>query len=370
MWKNIPANAAKKNNNELNCPPVSMSNLICYSFCGLKWKGKAGKQQGVEKSLKIIEAEKLEKTYNGFTAVKGVNFHINRGEIFGFLGPNGAGKTTTINMLTGLARITGGRVKLLGEDYTGNPRKAQAMMGIVPDESNLYEELNGWENLSFCGALYGMERNWREEKAHQLLDQFGLEDAAKKPFKAYSKGMKRKLTIAAGIIHEPEILFLDEPTTGIDVAFARQIRNLILDLHQKGTTIFLTTHYIEEAERLCERIAFIVDGEIVREGTVAELMKEAQGENIVNFMLGGDFKEVKTEFTATFPGFEYRIGKDGVVSVHSPESFTLMPLVQFFEDRGFPVYEAKIARLSLEEVFVKVTGLELKKMQNRKEARV
>ncbi len=214
--------------------------------------------------MKIIEVENLKKNFNGFTAVDGVNFYIKQGEIFGFLGPNGAGKTTTINMLTGMAKITEGKVKLMGEDYTRHAKKAQALMGIVPDESNLYEELSGWENLVFCAALYGMDKSLREERATQLLEQFGLEEAASKSFKSYSKGMKRKLTIAAGIIHQPEILFLDEPTTGIDVSFARQIRNLIVDLHGKGTTIFLTTHYIEEAERLCERLAFIVQGKIVR----------------------------------------------------------------------------------------------------------
>lgn len=313
--------------------------------------------------LKIIEAESLTKKYNGFTAVSGVNFHINRGEIFGFLGPNGAGKTTTINMLTGLAHITAGSVRLMEEDYTRNARKAQALMGIVPDESNLYEELDGRENLRFCGALYGMTKNQREERADQLLEQFGLQEAASKPFKAYSKGMKRKLTIAAGLIHEPEILFLDEPTTGIDVAFARQIRNLITDLHKKGTTIFLTTHYIEEAERLCERIAFIVQGKIVREGTVAELMQETQGENIINFTLSGDFSAVEAEFKNSFPGYDIKSGKNSSVSIHSPASFTLLPLVKFFEERGLPVFEAKIVRPSLEEVFVNVTGIELQKMQ-------
>ena len=313
--------------------------------------------------LKIIVAESLTKKYNGFTAVSGVNFHINRGEIFGFLGPNGAGKTTTINMLTGLAHITAGSVRLMEEDYTRNARKAQALMGIVPDESNLYEELDGRENLRFCGALYGMTKNQREERADQLLEQFGLQEAASKPFKAYSKGMKRKLTIAAGLIHEPEILFLDEPTTGIDVAFARQIRNLITDLHKKGTTIFLTTHYIEEAERLCERIAFIVQGKIVREGTVAELMQETQGENIINFTLSGDFSAVEAEFKNSFPGYDIKSGKNSTVSIHSPASFTLLPLVKFFEERGLPVFEAKIVRPSLEEVFVNVTGIELQKMQ-------
>lgn len=314
--------------------------------------------------MKIIEVEDLTKDFNGFTAVDGINFHINRGEIFGFLGPNGAGKTTTINMLTGMARITGGRVKLMGEDYTGRPKKAQALMGIVPDESNLYEELTGLENLIFCGALYGMEKERRRVRAARLLQQFGLEEAAERPFKAYSKGMKRKLTIAAGIIHEPEILFLDEPTTGIDVAFARQIRNLIVELHQKGTTIFLTTHYIEEAERLCQRLAFIVRGKIVREGTVEELMKEAQGENIVSFTLGGDFSVIKDQFKERFPGYIFKAERDNVVSVHSPSAIALFPLVKLFEENGLAVYEAKIVRPSLEEVFVKTTGIELKKMQD------
>ena len=314
--------------------------------------------------MKIIETENLTKRYNGFTAVDGINFHINRGEIFGFLGPNGAGKTTTINMLTGLAHITAGSVKLMGEDYTRNARKAQALMGIVPDESNLYEELDGRENLRFCGALYGMAKKQREKRAEELLGQFGLQEAAGKPFKAYSKGMKRKLTMAAGLIHEPEILFLDEPTTGIDVAFARQIRSLITDLHKKGTTIFLTTHYIEEAERLCERIAFIVQGKIVRVDSVRELMREAQGENIISFTLGGDFSAVEKEFKNSFPGYEITSGRDSSVSIHSPAIFTLLPIVQFFEERGLPVLEAKIVRPSLEEVFVNVTGIELQKMQN------
>ncbi len=312
--------------------------------------------------MKIIEAENLTKTFNGFTAVDGVNFHINQGEIFGFLGPNGAGKTTTINMLTGLAHITAGRVKLMGDDYTRNAKKAQALMGIVPDESNLYEELDGWENLCFCGALYGMEKKRREQRANQLLHQFGLDEAARRPFKAYSKGMKRKLAIAAGLIHQPEILFLDEPTTGIDVAFARQIRSLVVDLHSKGTTIFLTTHYIEEAERLCERLAFIVQGKIIRDGTVEELMKETQGENIVNFTLGGDFTKIEEEFRIHFPDYDLNMNKNSSVSIHSPSTVPLFPFVQFFEERSLPVFEAKIVRPSLEEVFVKVTGIELQKM--------
>jgi len=317
--------------------------------------------------LIIIEAENLKKNYGRFTAVDEISFHINQGEIFGFLGPNGAGKTTTINMLTGLVRITGGRVKLLGEDYTRNVMKAQAMMGIVPDESNLYEELSGRDNLIFCGALYGMQKNLREERADLLLKQFDLDEAAGKPFKAFSKGMKRKLTIAAGIIHQPEILFLDEPTTGIDVASARQIRKLIVDLNRRGTTIFLTTHYIEEAERLCGRLAFIVRGKIVREGTVRDLMAEAQGKNTVSFRLGRNLTSIEGDLKARFPEYDIKMVDSSGVNIQSTHSFNLFPLVSFFEEQGFPVYEARIVRPSLEEVFVKVTGIELKKMQSKKE---
>lgn len=133
-------------------------------------------------------------------------------------------------------------------------------MGIVPDESNLYDDMDGFDNLCFCGALYGMRKVDREAKANMLLEQFHLKQAGKRLFKAYSKGMRRKLTIAAAIIHSPRILFLDEPTTGIDVESARQIRELILELKSKGTTVFITTHYIQEAQRICDRLAFITNG--------------------------------------------------------------------------------------------------------------
>ncbi len=221
----------------------------------------------------IVSVTNLSKRYGDFTAVNGISFSIRRGEIFGFLGPNGAGKTTTINMMIGLARPSGGFVEIDEIDAVKNVKKAQSIMGIVPDESNLYDEMDGFDNLCFCGSLYGMRKAEREQRAKALLEQFDLTKAGKRPFKAYSKGMRRKLTIAAGIIHSPEILFLDEPTTGIDVESARQIRHLLLELKQRGTTIFITTHYIEDAERICDRIAFIAGGHIVAEGTVSELMQ-------------------------------------------------------------------------------------------------
>jgi len=243
--------------------------------------------------MNILEVRNLAKKYGDFTAVEDVTFSIEQGEIFGFLGPNGAGKTTTINMLTGLARSTSGSIMLAGVDCVENIKSAQYMIGIVPDESNLYEEMDGFENLTFCAALYGMEKPEREKRAKELLKQFGLSNTGKKPFKAYSKGMKRKLTIAAGIIHNPLMLFLDEPSTGIDVESARQIRKLIRELNANGTTIFLTTHQIYEAEMLCHRVGFIVDGKLVKIGTVEKLINESQIKNAIQFKVDNDISFLK-----------------------------------------------------------------------------
>lgn len=319
--------------------------------------------------MKIIEVSGLSKNYNGFTAVNNIDFSVEKGEVFGFLGPNGAGKTTTINMLTGLARPTSGRIGIAGKDGIREIKKVQRLIGIVPDESNLYDDLSGYENLVFCSALYGVRKSEREEKARSLLKQFGLDDTGKRPFKAFSKGMKRKLTIAAGLIHDPEILFLDEPTTGIDVEIARQIRSLVRELNGRGTTIFLTTHYIEEAERLCDRIGFIVGGRIVKIGTVADLMKEAQRENVVEFTLGSDPVDLKNQLVEEFENVTTNLRPSNILRITSLESIKLMPFMSFFSSRGVDVYEAKIVRPSLEEVFVKVTGIEVEKMKTEKEGK-
>ena len=245
----------------------------------------------VDNMATAIEVRRLAKRFGEVRAVDGIDFVVRRGELFGFLGPNGAGKTTTINLLTGLARPDQGSIRIGGIDCTHNPKAAQHLMGVVPDESNLYPELTGMENLSFCGSLYGMAKRARKNRARELLERFGLREAADRKFAGYSKGMKRKLTIAAGIIHQPAILFLDEPTAGIDVASSRQIRELIAELNRAGTTIFLTTHYIEEAERLCGRIAFIVGGRIACIDTVEHLMQPAQGRHVMEFSLGGHCRE-------------------------------------------------------------------------------
>jgi ABC-2 type transport system ATP-binding protein len=314
----------------------------------------------------FIEVRGLTKRFDEVTAVDGIAFAVGRQELFGFLGPNGAGKTTTINMLIGLAKPDSGTIRVGGLDCSRNPKAAQHLIGVVADESNLYPELSGFDNLCFCAALYGMGKQERQARARELLDTFGLTQAADRKFAGYSKGMKRKLTIAAGIIHRPQVLFLDEPTTGIDVASARQIRQLIADLHQNGTTIFLTTHYIEEAERLCDRIAFIVNGKIVRVDSVANLLQPIQGKHHLELVTAGSGADFCEGLAASFPELDFEPVSDSRIRVTSGAPIRVGPLVRFLEDQGAAVLEARRLQLSLEEIFVQVTGIEAQAMQNDK----
>jgi len=313
-----------------------------------------------------IRLEGLSKAFAEVQAVADVTFEVKEGELFGLLGPNGAGKTTTINVLTGLARPDRGTITIGGIDCTENVKAAQHLVGVVPDESNLYPELTGTQNLTFCAALYGIPKRERTERARRLIEQFGLSDAADRKFAVYSKGMKRKLTIAAGIIHRPPILFLDEPTTGIDVASARQIRELIASLNRSGTTILLTTHYIEEAERLCERIAFIVQGRIVRVDRVADLLQPLQERHVALIDLSDPISVDTDRLAAGFPEARFEAPQPGTVRVETTVPFAVGPIVRFLEEAGVEVAEARRVRPSLEEVFVQITGIEADALRREK----
>ncbi len=317
-------------------------------------------------SEQLITVSDLTKNFDNVKAVNKISFNVGKGELFGFLGPNGAGKTTTINMLTGLARPDSGWINIAGLNCSKNPKAAQHLIGVVPDESNLYPELTGFVNLCFCASLYGISKKERISRAEQLLADFNLEKAGNRKFNTYSKGMKRKLTIAAGIIHRPPILFLDEPTTGIDVASARHIRGLISKLFNEGTTIFLTTHYIEEAERLCERIAFIVNGHIVKNDTVANLIQPIKNLKtllITYTNLAGNPEE---KLNKAFPEFEFLQESNNQIKVHSEKTISIGPVIRFFEEQGAEVTEARQLNPSLEEIFVEVTGIEADAMKNEK----
>jgi ABC-2 type transport system ATP-binding protein len=318
------------------------------------------------KSSAIIEVAELTKRFGDLTAVDHISFQVCQGELFGFLGPNGAGKTTTINMLIGLARPDSGAIQIGGRDCRRNPKAAQHLIGVVPDESNLYPELTGFDNLCFCAALYGMAKPERRARAAQLLQDFDLPKAAHRKFGGYSKGMKRKLAIAAGIVHRPQVLFLDEPTTGIDVASARNIRQLLADLHQSGTTIFLTTHYIEEAERLCDRIAFIVNGRIVKTDDVSSLLKPVQDRYVTLINGTGLNPSFLGELASSFTALDFKLHSQDRIRVESSSPIHIGPIVKFLEDRGVAVTEARRVQLSLEDVFVQITGIEADAMQKEK----
>ncbi len=320
----------------------------------------------MNKSGEFIKATDLTKQFDDIIAVNNISFNIREGELFGFLGPNGAGKTTTINMLTGLARPDSGTIHIAGMDCSKNPKAAQHLTGVVPDESNLYPELTGFDNLCFCASLYGVSKKERRSRAGELLQAFDLEKAAHRKFAAYSKGMKRKLTIAAGIIHRPRILFLDEPTTGIDVASARQIRRLITALCNEGTTIFLTTHYIEEAERLCERIAFIVNGQIIRNDTVANLLQPVKDRKSLLITARNLSVKISAKLGEAFPEFEFRQESDDQLRIDSEKTPGIGPVVRFIEEQGAEVTEARQLKPSLEDIFVRITGIEADDMKKEK----
>jgi len=213
-------------------------------------------------SMNAIEVNNLTKHFDDFTAVDHLDFEVKNGEIFGFLGPNGAGKTTTVRMLTGIIKPDLGQVSIMGLDIRQDPIKAKQIMGVVPELSNAYTELTAWNNLQFMAELYGVPKKDGRQRAEELLGKFDLYERKDHKVRTFSKGMKQKLIIAMSLMNDPEILFLDEPTSGLDVMSARLIKDMLLELNKEGKTIFLTTHYMEEANQLCSRVAIINHGKI------------------------------------------------------------------------------------------------------------
>lgn len=222
--------------------------------------------------MKAIEANELTRYFNGICAVDAIDLSVDHGEVFGFLGPNGAGKTTTIRMLTGQLRPTSGEARVMGCDIVEQRDQLKPQIGVVFDCQNLYQRMSGRDNLLFYARLYGVNKR----RVDELLDRVGLSDRARDRTQTYSNGMKQRLLIARGLLHEPKVLFLDEPTRGLDPNVAREIRAIISDLGQQGISVFLTTHYMEEADRLSDRVAIIDRGRIVALDT-PENLKSALG---------------------------------------------------------------------------------------------
>jgi ABC-2 type transport system ATP-binding protein len=300
-----------------------------------------------------IEVFELTKRYgpldNGVLAVAGITFQVRRGEVFGFLGPNGAGKTTTIRMLTGLSRPTAGQAHVLGLDLVRDLPSIKKRIGVVPEASNLYGELTAVDNLVFSMQLYGVPRRERAPRADELLARFRLTQKRDTPFARLSRGMKRALTIAAALSHRPDVVFLDEPTTGLDVVSARGLRQTIAGLREQGVTVFLTTHYLEEAERLCDRIALLVHGQIVALDTVDGLKSSVRAPTTVEVTLDGGQ-----------PGAEVRRFIGGDVA-----DVARTALAQVEAD-GHRVLAVNTIQPTLEDAFVQLTGVSVDVMRAEK----
>lgn len=218
-----------------------------------------------------IEIRDLRKVYGNKAAVDGLSLTVPRGCFFGFLGPNGAGKSTTIRMLTGLIPPTSGSIELLGLSLARQEIDIKKLIGLVPDESLLFDRLTGAEFLEFVGRMYGLARPVAEERARELLELFELADQPRKLIAEYSKGMRKRVAMAASLIHRPELFLMDEPFEGVDAVGARLMKDILLDQVRHGATIFLTSHVLEVVERLCDRVAIIHEGKLVREGSMQEL---------------------------------------------------------------------------------------------------
>lgn len=230
--------------------------------------------------MNAIEVEGLSRSFNDLQAVDNISFTVEAGEIFGFLGHNGAGKTTTIRMLSGQLRPSAGRARVAGCDVVTEHQRLKPLVGVVSEHQNLYERMSGRENLAFAARLYGTEN----PRVDQALDQVGLLDRAKDNVANYSNGMKQRLLIARALLHRPQIIFLDEPTRGLDPVVGREIRRLVVELSTQGVTVFLTTHYMEEADELCGRVAFLSEGRIVALDTPDNL-KVAHGQKSLKVTL-------------------------------------------------------------------------------------
>jgi ABC-2 type transport system ATP-binding protein len=308
--------------------------------------------------MNAIEVQGLTKLFGSFKALDHISFEVEEGEVFGLLGPNGSGKTTTIRMLVGLSRPTEGRAKILGFDLSSGITEAKRGIGVVPDSSNLYDELSARDNLLFMAKLYGVPKEVRERKVEDLLKTFGLYERRDDRFGTFSRGMKRALTIAAALVHDPKVLFLDEPTVGLDVVAARSLRNLISDLHRRGLTIILTTHYLEEADLLCDRIAILVKGKIVKIDTPQELKRHAEERSVIEVSFGRAASALVGDLSAQLPGTEVVSLDEMRVKIYGGDpSLVLEEVFEFSKDHDLGLKAINSIMPSLEDAFVRITGL-------------
>ena len=302
-----------------------------------------------------IEAVGLTKRYGRLLAVDHISFQVEKGEIFGFLGPNGAGKTTTIRMLTTLTKPSEGTAKIFGYDVQREPISAKERMGIVPEISNVYDELSAWDNLLFTAELYHVRKGEAEKRAKELLEMFDLYEKKRNKAKGFSKGMRRRLAIAMGLMNKPDLLFLDEPTSGLDVQSALIIKDIVRDLNREGSAIFLTTHNIEEANVLCGRVAIIHKGRIAAIDTPERLKRTIQSVQSVEVAFDPTPPNISADLEHIEGVNEVRKEGDKFRLYTNDPSTVLLNLWHYMKTRDLKPITVNTIGPSLEDVFVRLT---------------
>jgi ABC-2 type transport system ATP-binding protein len=311
----------------------------------------------------MIETHNLRRSFKSrkgvVEAVAGVDLDVKKGEIFGFLGPNGAGKTTTLRMLSTLLPPTSGEATVAGFDLLREPSKVRYQIGYVSQEGSSAPEIPGRAELIIQGRLYGMTRVRAEQRAAELIDALELADCADRPTRTFSGGQKRRLDIGIGLMHLPQLLFLDEPTTGLDPQSRARMWDEVRKLRDTGTTVFLTTHYLEEADALCDRIAIIDHGKIVALGTPDALKRQVAGDVVV---VGTDSASDRVLELLTGQSFvREATSSDGVVRLYVDRGETAMPLIlRVLDSEGIALASLSLNRPSLDDVFLRQTGRSLR----------
>ncbi|WP_318509605.1 ABC transporter ATP-binding protein [Bacillus sp. T3] len=311
----------------------------------------------------MLTVRDLKKSFGAFDAVKGVSFSVEKGEAFGLLGPNGAGKSTIINMVTGLYPPTSGKIQLKDINVLKNTKQAQAAIGVVPQEIALYQEMSAKENLNFWGRMYGLSGKALEQKVDEVLDIIGLADRAKGKVNTFSGGMKRRVNIGAAILHNPELLIMDEPTVGIDPQSRNHILETIRKLNEQGMTVIYTSHYMEEVEYLCERIGIIDHGELIACGTMPEL-RETIGDRsriiITVDQQGTNSTDIQSSLSKLFSEKDFSIQNNQLMVFHKEPQHILTNFIQSVTNAGVKITSVDIVEPNLESVFLHLTGRSLR----------
>ena len=308
----------------------------------------------------MVRVNRLRKEYGDLAAVEEISFEAEPGRIFGLLGPNGAGKSTTIGCMSGLLKPTAGTCHIMGHDVVQDPMAAKKQLGVVPQELALYEDLSAAENLSFWGGAYGLRGSSLKRRVGELLELIGLQDRAREAVKKYSGGMKRRLNFACGIVHQPKVLLLDEPTVGVDPQSRVRLLDLVREQAASGTCVLYTTHYMEEAETLCDQLAIVDHGNLIASGSLAELQAILGEKDLLR--LSGQFPDGEIAVALhAMEGLEIVQAEEEMLTLAMRNASEMLPAVfSTLEKAGAIIRETTVTRPSLETLFIKLTGKELR----------